>query len=259
MAIWREIEEGTGLVRRDSESARSHFEKALALDPRNGLALKSLGDVALAQGRTEDAISSYRASAETGFTHPDLGGSLARALLTKGQQLRAEGRAAEAESLLRAALETAPEDGTILNELGSVLAQQGRREEARNAFERSMAASPEAPEPRRNLAVLLGPPDAERLLREAIAREPGYALARIDLARILAETGRLREGGEEIEAALRLGPGDPEAIFLAARIADLEGRREAARGLYERFLAVAPEELAGPRKLAKERLSTLKR
>ncbi len=258
MAIWREIESGTSLVSRDPASARVHFERALALDPGNGLVLKSLGDVALSEGRIDQALACYRASAKTGFAHRDLDVGLARAHLLKGRSLRARGEAARAESELRRGLVATPADGALLNELGSVLAEQGRRSDARQAFEKAIAASPEAGEPRRNLAVLLEGPESERLLREAIRLDPDYAAARIDLARRLAMDERLAEAAQEIDLALRLRPNDPEAIFLAARIAELEGRAETAISRYERFLTVAPEALAGPRETARRRLSVLR-
>jgi tetratricopeptide (TPR) repeat protein len=285
MAIWREIESGTSLLLRDRTSARSHFERALELDPENGLVLKSLGDVALAEGQAAPALEHYRRAAANGFEHPDLELGLARALaalgeideaheqverflaarpdngdglLLRGRLLRARGRTAEAEAELRQALAAMPGDASALNELGSVLAEQGRRDEARGLFEQAMAAGPEATEPRRNLALLLEGSEAERLRREAIRLDPSYAEARIDLARQLAESGRAAEAETEIEAALRLRPDDPEALFIAARVAELAGRPERARGYYERFLSLAPKELAEPREIARRRLEALR-
>ncbi len=284
IAIWREIEAGTSRLSRDPAGARTHFDAALSLDPGNGLALKSLGDVAFAEGRVDEALERYRAALAAGFTHPDLDLGLARALAAtggfeeaealleqflalrpdngdgrflRGRLLRARGKAAEAESELRLALEALPDDGSIWNELGSALAELGRRDEARAAFERAMAASPEAPEPRRNLAVLLDGSEAETLLREAIGLDPAYAEAHTDLARKLAETGRVSEADSEIAIALRLRPDEPEALFIAARTAELGERDEEARRLYLRFLAVAPEKLAGPRDLARRRIAVL--
>ena len=94
-------------------------------------------------------------------------------------------------------------------------------------------------------------------MRDAIRLDPGYAEARIDLARKLAETGRIAEADSEIETALQLRPDDPEALFIAARTAELGGRPEDARRLYLRFLTVAPAELAEPRQMARRRLAAL--
>jgi arylsulfatase A-like enzyme/tetratricopeptide (TPR) repeat protein len=286
IAIWHEIESGTSLLLRDRPSARTHFERALALDPENGLVLKSLGDIALAEGRAAPALELYGKAEANGFEHPDLDLGLARALaalgeideaheqverflaarpdsgdglLLRGRLLRARGRTAEAEAELRRALEAMPGDASALNELGSVLAEEGRRDDARGLFEQAMAAGPEAPEPRRNLALLLEGSEAERLRREAIQLDPEYAEARIDLSRQLAESGRAAEAETEIEAALRLRPDDPEALFIAARVAELLGRPEQARRYYEHFLSVAPPELTEPREIARRRLGELGR
>lgn len=286
MAIWREIEMGTSLLVRDPAGAGVRFEAALSLDTGNGLVLKSLGDVSFAEGRIREALERYREAVASGFTHPDLDLGLARALeatgrleeaeeplerfllqrpesgdglLLKGRLLRERGNVAQAEVELRRALEAVPHDGSVWNELGSVLAELGRRDEAKDVFERAMAAAPEAPEPRRNLAVLLGGSEAETLLREAIRLDPEYAKPRIDLARQLAETGRIREADSEIAVALRLRPHDPEALFIAARTAELGGRDDEARRLYRRFLSLAPAELIEPRAIARRRLSVLDR
>jgi arylsulfatase A-like enzyme/Flp pilus assembly protein TadD len=285
MPVWREIESGTSLLSHDRESARARFERALALDPGNGLVLKYLGDLSLAEAQPGRALELYRESVASGFSHPDLELGLTRALLglgsldeaeehlerflserpdsgdgrvLKGRALRAQGRAAEAEAELRRALESMPEDPSALNELGSVLAELGRRDEAETVFERAMSAAPEAPEPRRNLALLLEGSEAERLRREAIRLAPDYAEARVDLARQLAESGRVGEAAAEVEVALRLRPDEPEALFIAARIAELGGRIERARRLYGRFLAVAPLELEEPREIARRRLAALR-
>jgi arylsulfatase A-like enzyme/Tfp pilus assembly protein PilF len=285
MPIWRELETGTSLLTRDRAAARKHFERALELDPWNGLALKSLGDLSLAEGKPERAREHFEAAVASGFSHPDLDLSRARALyllgrldealaladgflagrpdsadalVVKARVLRAQGRREEAAAELELALESEPEQAHALNELGSTLAELGRREEARAAFERAIAAAPLAPEPRRNLARLVDGANAERLRREAIQLQPDYSEARVDLARQLAETGRLAEAATQIEEALRDLPDDPEALFVAARVAELQGMNESARRLYERFLRVAPAEMREAREMARRRLTGLR-
>lgn len=314
MHVWREIESGTTLLPRDRVEARAHFERALTLDPGNGLALKSLGDIALEEGAPTVAVQRYAASRAAGFAHPDLDLAEARAraslgdspgsrtllsrlpassewqlaagevelasghpsaarqrveavlakapahggaLLLLGRALRAEGDADAAEAALSRALE-GDTGGAAPNELGAVLAERGRREEAAARFREAMARAPQAAEPRRNLAQLVGDTEAEALLREALRLQPAYPEASTDLAKLLARSGRAREAAGLIREALRQRPDDAEALFVAARVAELLGRPAEARAAYRRFLELAPQALREPRRLARERLQALR-
>lgn len=315
MDVWREIESGTMLVSLDGAAARAHFERALALDPANGLALKSLGDIALSEGATVRAAQRYAQSRAAGFSHPDLDlaeararGALgdaagARALLARlpagwewqleaaeveletgapadarrraeavlarapnqaaallllGRALRAQGDSEGAEAALRRAKDS-DSTGAALNELGSLLAEAGRRDEAASRFRDAIGRAPQAAEPRRNLALLVGDPEAERLLREALALRPAYPEARIDLAKLLARSGRSVEAAEQVRRALAQKPDDPEALFVSARVWELLGRPAEARAAYRRFLERAPRALLEPRRVAQQRLEALRR
>ncbi len=252
MDVWREIEAGTTLLAQDRGKARSHFERALAKDPGNGLALKSLGDVAYEDGNAREAARRYAASREAGFAHPDLDLAEARARAALG----------EAAEALLSRLPAAPEwqlaAGTVLNELGTVLAERGRREEAAARFREAMQRAPSAAEPRRNLALLHADAEAEGLLREALLLRPSYPEARTDLAKLLARTGRARAAAGEVQQALAARPDDPEALFVAARISELLGRPAEARAAYRRFLQLAPQALQEPRRLAQQRLEAIR-
>jgi len=314
ITIWREIEAGASAMASDPARARSHFDRARELDPGNGLALKSLGDLELVEGRPQKALALYQESLRAGFTHPDLEIALARAeaasgreekalallsslpetpeallesarleislgraekareraekllrsrsesveaLVLLGRSLRALGQLGEAEAALGKALALGPSDAAA-NELGVVLAEQGRNEAAAAAFRRAMELGPRSPEPRRNLASVLRGAQAEKLLREALSLRPDFPEAHLDLAKLLAEAGRVREADAEIHAALRLRPRDYEAVFVAARISELAGRKPEARAGYQRFLSLAPAELTASREMARLRLEALR-
>ena len=284
MAIWREIEAGTTLLQSHRDTARRHFQRALELDPENGLALKSLGDVERANGKTSLALDFYERAAAEGFEHPDLDLARARAelelgrleaaeksvdgllraqpenadgLLLRASLLRARGKSQDAETLLREAGKRSPSSALIWNELGGALAEQGKKDEAVTAFREAIRLAPDSAEPRRNLALLVSGEEAESLLREALRLRADYPEAHVDLARRLAETGRAREAESEIAAALKLRKDDPETFFVAARVAELNGRTPDARRHYARFLALAPSGLDEPRAIAKRRLAAL--
>jgi Tfp pilus assembly protein PilF len=180
-----------------------------------------------------------------------------QALLLLGQGLRALGQLNEAEANLRRGLELSPSSAELHNELGAVLAGRGAVPEAEASFREAIELDPEAVEARVNLARLLEGEEAEGLLREAIRLRPEYAAARVELAKRLAERGEVRDADVHIQAALRASPDDPEALFVAARIAELLGRRSDAASLYRRFLELASPDLAEPKRLAEERLAAL--
>lgn len=77
---------------------------------------------------------------------------------------------------------------------------------------------------------------AETELREALARDPGHAEARIALAALLRSAGRLDEADEVLAGLEAPAAGRPAAIEARARAAD-------ARGLAERAEALAAEAL----------------
>jgi cytochrome c-type biogenesis protein CcmH/NrfG len=116
---------------------------------------------------------------------------------------------------------------------------------------------PEAAEAYLNLAKLLEGSGAVAMLREAIRLRPDYSVARVELAKHLATVGSVTEASEQIEEALRRAPDEPEALFVAARIAELQGRGAEAAELYRRFLELAPVDFAEPRRLAAQRLEVL--
>lgn len=65
------------------------------------------------------------------------------------------GRYREAEAHLRRALELGPRNGALWNNLGNLLAFSGRTEEAKAAYERSIACAPGLAEPHYNLSQIL--------------------------------------------------------------------------------------------------------
>jgi tetratricopeptide (TPR) repeat protein len=89
--------------------------------------------------------------------------------------------------------------------------------------------------------------EAERLMRSAAELEdrtekhpvtPGPVLpAREQLADLLAELGRPPSAATEYQAVLVSSPGRLQALYGAARAAELAGRAEQARTLYAQLLA----------------------
>ena len=131
--------------------------------------------------------------------------------------------ATDPPSVVREAVERA--DDTAWTSRGSMDLRAQAFATAYDAFYRAATLNP------RNASALSGLSDAagganlisqERDWLQAMAtREPGNAAVRIELSRVLAVLGDLREAGETAAQALRLAPSDPRAAEqLASVLAD---------------------------------------
>jgi len=92
-----------------------------------------------------------------------------------------------------------------------------------------------------------------RALRQAVALDPASAYARAQLAAALLTLGRTVEAEPELREVLRLVPRDPEALYNLATLLWTTDRREEARGLFARFLEVAPPAYSSARRVAAAR------
>lgn len=120
--------------------------------------------------------------------------SSSAARLDLAERLASQGRLAEAEGELRAALTAEPELAAAHYGLGVVLAAGGRTYEAVAALRRARELAPEDAEVLNNLGYLVGElgefTEAEALLEEARRRSPAWALPCFNLAALFDRTGR---------------------------------------------------------------------
>ena len=131
--------------------------------------------------------------------------------LVLGLALREQGRAAEAERVLRDALSQQPKQPALLLELGSALADLGRRA------------------------------DAIAALEQAIRIEPRYVLAHFNLANTLREAGRPDDAVAAYEAALRLKPDYAEAHYNLGITLQNLGQSTRAIAAYRRAAELRPD------------------
>jgi Flp pilus assembly protein TadD len=196
-----------------------------------------------------------------------------------GRHRMRQGELVEAEHLLRAAAEAAPEVGNYHLDLAGLLATAGRREEAEAAFERALArgatsaltflnlgvtylaqgrlaegeAALEEARARQpanaRIHVLLGwiaeqrgrDAAAEAAYREAVRLEPAAGEPHLRLGLWLARQGRDAEAKTELEAAQKALPREPELLLGLAGL-HLRGRRCAeAVAILETLVALLPE------------------
>jgi tetratricopeptide (TPR) repeat protein len=143
-------------------------------------------------------------------------------------------------------------DGSF-DEDGELLPAVGERQ-----LRAMLKRDPEAPGPRWRLGHALLAQDSategRAELEEVVAKEPGFAWAWLDLAKISERLGELPGAVDEARAAAEAAAGHPQAGYFHAQLARLAGRAgdEATRAIAARRAAeLAPElkaaQLAGAR------------
>jgi tetratricopeptide (TPR) repeat protein len=152
--------------------------------------------------------------------------------------LEARGRAEEALTEYRLALEARPRSATALNNVGAVLQSMGREAEALAAYRDAVRADPDYANARYNLGNALAArgafAEAVPQFREAARLQPGDAGALSNLGAALLAAGRAEEAQSALERAVSLDPRSLNARFNLAKALLARGRqREALRELEE--------------------------
>jgi len=231
----------------DGRSAQAvpHLQKAVRIVPRDANFRFNLGLALDRSGRTEEAMAQLREAARLnpGFLDAH------RPISSAARRLSSP---AEAAAHLR---QTARLDASAAPrvELGVVLAELGRTNEAMASYTEALARDPNEPVAHANLAALLS--DAgqhERAMphfEAAIRLQPTNAVTRFNLAVSLLRQQRDREAVEQLRESVRLQPrglnalnrlawvlatspddsvrNSPEALRLADAVHEQTGRKQA--------------------------------
>jgi len=213
-----------GLRRRKAAKAAAHV--AVRLAPGSATAHAVLGEALLACGRSVAAAD--RARHVVGLDPQWSGG---HELL--GRSAMGRGRLGRAEEHFRDALRLDPENPVILNNLGHVLNEQGRRREAVNLYGAASVADPKDSTARHNATI-------------AAARHPAVGIVALVVIVGLSVPGRIW--------ALAWPPSLDEAVVgvALAGLAVAVLRRRSGRDVHEYPMA-APELISHLRKLATRR------
>ena len=118
----------------------------------------------------------------------------------------------DSETLFRHTLEVTSNNSVIENNLGVVLARQGKYEEAKALYLRALATDPKYADAHENLGrerLRAGQvPEALKELSEALRLKPGTPETHADLGVALAASGQFAEASQHLEEAARSNPDD---------------------------------------------------
>lgn len=148
------------------------------------------------------------------------------------------------------------DDAYFLRE-GRLALSQGKLTRAVALLGAAVAIDPDGAEPRRQLAQAHlqanQTREAEKCLREGLARRPKDPGLWLDLGRLLARSGRHEEATRALEKALHQGPHVVEAVLALGEIYEQHGQGSAAAALYRATLSKAsvPGRLRLHRRLAR--------
>jgi protein O-GlcNAc transferase len=177
------------------------------------------------------------------------------------EQLKAT-RYIDAERLYRQVMETDPEYPAALVNLGFVLREQGRTDEARKVLERAVSIAAEDADSHYLLSSILektGPRDAEiSHLKKAIELRPDFELARCQLITALINAGSITEATKVCESSLAILPDAAELHFYRSDLYLRSKEKTLAIESCERALALNPAMLAAQQSLSRLLLDTEK-
>jgi protein O-GlcNAc transferase len=247
------------------EEARQDFAETVKLAPQLPEAHVALGAVLAELGRSEEAIPEFKKALELKPGDDAAEANLAIAYEAIGKQLAAAGKPVEAEAQIRAAIGVLPlvspaagsdaqrsnafpvQAAELQDELGSLLAQQKRWQEAESAFREALRLNPQeetAAGPHMHLGVVLLEekqyPAALAELGDAAAAAPGNAVVQFQFGRGLAATGKDEDAVPHLEAALKLSPELPGGALELAMAEQRLGTQQESIPLFEKAVEREP-------------------
>lgn len=191
-------------------NGESLFRRAIAVNPKNDIALIDLGVALDAQGRFEEAVDIYHQAEKSGSRHAEVHNNL-------GNILGILGRHDESLAEYRGAIRLAPEIASLHTAAGDQLAALGQFDEALKEFS-----------------------TAENL-------DPNAAAPHFETARVLFKIGRDAAGVNEFRAALQLQPGNYQILTTAAHYLAADENSAARDGKNALILALKAHEISGAR------------
>ena len=149
-----------------------------------------------------------------------------------GVLLHETARKEEAEEAYREALNVDPEDADVWSNLGVLLDETGRKGDAEEAYRTATNIDPRHDNAWCNLGVVLDETgrkeEAEQAYRTAIHLDPNDAIAWNDLGVLMKQAGRKEEAEEAYRKALHADPGYAKAWLNLGSLLIATGRKDEA-------------------------------
>jgi tetratricopeptide (TPR) repeat protein len=168
-----------------------------------------------------------------------------RALLDEAVQQHTEGLLKQAETGYRQVLLRQPQQPEALNNLGVLLAETDRLNEALMVLRQAVTFQPSNPDYLLNLGrvetVMGNGEAAQRSFRGALEQDPGNAEAALTLGSLLEQAGGLSDAEAVYRSLHARRPQDARALLALARVARGLGRPGEAERALQEAIAVAPE------------------
>lgn len=215
------------ILKQRSEYAEAEKMLRACIDnePRRADIRANLGNLLAASGRAREAADAYREalSIKSSFRPARLG--LARVLMSTGDPQAA---AREARRLI----DQDARDAEAWNVLGTARRLQGQMGKAEAAFQKALSCNPNYAIARHNLGALLGQlsrsEEAMAELDAALALGVSGPELDFNRASVLMALGRFDEAQNILQNTVRSNPGDVQAHTLLARIRYMRGRSDFA-------------------------------
>ncbi|CAN5421336.1 tetratricopeptide repeat protein [soil metagenome] len=189
-------------------------------------------------GQLDQAEEVYGAVLAIAPEHPD-------ALQFMGILRYARGKRPEGIALMQQSIALVPNAPGLHVNLGNMLLDSARADEATEAYERAAALGAPSAVLMNNLGVLRRHqqrlPEAEAAYRQAAQIDPEFIDAYNNLGNLLASQGQHEAALDQYCKALEMHPNSPATRRLAALALCVLGRAEAAARIYREWLAEEPD------------------
>ena len=223
------------------DEARLSYEVAIKLDPRHIVAINNLGELDLACGFPDDALTRINQAIAIDPSYMD-------ARVNQLAVLIELGRYAEAKAAAESLIATHPLRPEPYGSLGNIYVSAGQIREAVKLYRKALELRPDYAEAHFNLAILLGEPEDQKsaigYLESQIAQN-GDACGRLSLlAAAYKAAGRIDESVAMCNRVIQRQPDNVSALVtLAACICD-GGAAVTALRLFERVVAIDESQFA---------------